>query len=257
MLFRSKDEFDEPLTDLDAALGRGAATSQTLFQGPLRARLELLFEKPLAQVTLDGGRTLKALCSREDFSPASGATVLGKFADGKPAWISNTHGTGRAFYIGTLPGQAYLQPAIPFSPMGKGGTQTSPWMIEPLDFDTAARDVSAAIQAALPLLPTGMPTAPNYRKVNPADQPILILSLTSDVLSRGQLYDLSSTLLAQRLSQVEGVGQVNISGGALPAVRIELDPDRLLAQGLALEDVRQAVIANHSNRPKEIGRAHV
>ena len=95
-----------------------------------------------------------------------------------------------------------------------------------------------------------MPTAPNYRKVNPADQPILILSLTSDVLSRGQLYDLSSTLLAQRLSQVDGVGQVNISGGALPAVRIELDPDRLLAQGLALEDVRQAVIANHSNRPK-------
>jgi multidrug efflux pump len=118
------------------------------------------------------------------------------------------------------------------------------------NIDSAARDVSAAIQAALPLLPTGMPTAPNYRKVNPADQPILILSLTSDVLSRGQLYDLSSTLLAQRLSQVDGVGQVNISGGALPAVRIELDPDRLLAQGLALEDVRQAVIANHSNRPK-------
>ncbi len=116
--------------------------------------------------------------------------------------------------------------------------------------DSAARDVSAAIQAALPMLPSGMPSAPGYRKVNPADTPILILSLTSVVLSRGQLYDLASTLLAQRLSQVEGVGQVNISGGALPAVRIEIDPDRLLAQGLGLEDVRQAVVAQNSLRPK-------
>ena len=116
--------------------------------------------------------------------------------------------------------------------------------------DSAARDVSAAIQAALPMLPSGMPSAPGYRKVNPADTPILILSLTSGVQSRGQLYDLASTLLAQRLSQVEGVGQVNISGGALPAVRIEIDPDRLLAQGLGLEDVRQAVLAQNSLRPK-------
>jgi multidrug efflux pump len=118
------------------------------------------------------------------------------------------------------------------------------------NIDSAARDVSAAIQAALPLLPTGMPTPPTYRKVNPADQPILILSLTSEVLTRGQLYDLASTFLSQRLAQVDGVGLVNISGGALPAVRIELDPDRLLAQGLALDDVRQAVLNNHSNRPK-------
>jgi AcrB/AcrD/AcrF family len=116
--------------------------------------------------------------------------------------------------------------------------------------DSAARDVAAAIQAALPLLPSGMPSAPSYRKVNPADAPVLILSLTSDLLSRGELYDLSSTLLAQRLSQLEGVGQVNISGGALPAVRVELDPDRLLAQGLSIEDVRVAVVAHHGNRPK-------
>lgn len=118
------------------------------------------------------------------------------------------------------------------------------------DIDSAARDVSAAIQAALPMLPGGMPSAPSYRKVNPADQPILILSLTSEVLGRGELYDIASTLLAQRLSQIEGVGQVNLGGGALPAVRIELDPDRLLAQGLSLEDVRLAVVAHHGNRPK-------
>ena len=118
------------------------------------------------------------------------------------------------------------------------------------NIDSAARDVAAAIQAALPLLPSGMPSAPTYRKVNPADSPVLILSLTSDTLSRGELYDLASTLLAQRLSQLDGVGQVNLSGGALPAVRIELDPDRLLAQGLSLEDVRLAVVAHHGNRPK-------
>jgi multidrug efflux pump len=118
------------------------------------------------------------------------------------------------------------------------------------DIDSAARDVSAAIQAALPMLPSGMPSAPSYRKVNPADQPVLILSLTSEVLGRGELYDIASTLLAQRLSQIEGVGQVNLGGGALPAVRIELDPDRLLAQGLSLEDVRLAVVAHHGNRPK-------
>lgn len=118
------------------------------------------------------------------------------------------------------------------------------------DIDSASRDVAAAIQAALPLLPSGMPSAPSYRKVNPADQPVLILSLTSEVLGRGELYDIASTLLAQRLSQVEGVGQVNLGGGALPAVRIELDPDRLLAQGLSLEDVRLAVVAHHGHRPK-------
>ena len=118
------------------------------------------------------------------------------------------------------------------------------------DIDSASRDVAAAIQAALPLLPSGMPSAPSYRKVNPADQPVLILSLTSEVLGRGELYDIASTLLAQRLSQVEGVGQVNLGGGALPAVRIELDPDRLLAQGMSLEDVRLAVVAHHGHRPK-------
>lgn len=133
-----KDEFDEPLTELDGVFGRGAAKASTFFKGPLRARLELLFEKPLDQVKLADGRTVKALCSREEFTPAAAATVLGKFSNGQPAWISHASGKGRAFYTGTLPGQAYLQPAIPFSPMGKGGSQTSPWMIEPVDFDASA-----------------------------------------------------------------------------------------------------------------------
>ena len=86
--------------------------------------------------------------------------------------------------------------------------------------DSAARDVQAAINAARTLLPTGMPSNPTYRKVNPADSPIMILALTSDLLTRGQMYDAASTVLAQKLSQVEGVGQATVSGGALPAVRV-------------------------------------
>ena len=118
------------------------------------------------------------------------------------------------------------------------------------DINGAARDVQAAINAARTLLPTGMPSNPSYRKVNPADAPIMILALTSATLTRGQMYDAASTVLAQRLAQVEGVGIVNISGGALPAVRIELDPDKVAAKGIALDSVRQAVVATTANRPK-------
>jgi multidrug efflux pump len=118
------------------------------------------------------------------------------------------------------------------------------------DIDGAARDVQAAINAARTLLPTDLPTRPTYRKVNPADAPIMILALTSDSLTRGQMYDAASTVLAQSLSQVDGIGQVNIGGGALPAVRIELDPNQLSSNGVSLESVRQAVVATNANRPK-------
>ncbi|MDR3005457.1 MAG: multidrug efflux RND transporter permease subunit, partial [Acidovorax sp.] len=115
--------------------------------------------------------------------------------------------------------------------------------------DSAARDVQAAINAARTLLPSGMPSNPTYRKVNPADAPILILALTSDSLTRGQMYDAASTVLAQKLSQVDGVGQASISGGALPAVRVELDPVRLAANGVSLEQVRTAITSTNANRP--------
>ena len=118
------------------------------------------------------------------------------------------------------------------------------------DINGAARDVQAALNAARALLPSGMPSNPTYRKVNPAESPILILSLTSDTLSRGELYDAASTVLTQRLSQVDGVGQVSIGGGALPAVRIELDPHKLSAVGLSTEQVRLAVVGFNANRPK-------
>ena len=120
------------------------------------------------------------------------------------------------------------------------------------DIDGAARDVQAAINAARGQLPTSLPSNPTYRKVNPAETPIIILALTSDTLSQGQLYDAASTVLAQRLSQVEGVGQVSIGGSSLPAVRVELDPNRLAANKLNMDDVRSAIVGTNANRPKGV-----
>ncbi len=118
------------------------------------------------------------------------------------------------------------------------------------DINGAARDVQAAINAARTLLPSGLPSNPTYRKVNPADAPVMILSLTSDSLTRGQMFDAASTVLAQSLAQVEGIGQVTIGGGALPAVRVSLDPNRLSANGISLDAVRLAITSSNANRPK-------
>src|SRR5437773_5997883 len=95
------------------------------------------------------------------------------------------------------------------------------------DINAAARDVQAAINAARGYLPANLPSNPNYRKVNPSDSPIIILSLTSSTLNKGQMYDAASTVMAQTLSQISGVGQVVVGGGALLAVRIELNPTML------------------------------
>src|SRR5690349_1404096 len=118
------------------------------------------------------------------------------------------------------------------------------------DIDGAARDVQAAINAARGDLPPNLPSNPTYRKVNPADAPILILALTSPTLSRGRMYDAASSILAQKLAQVPGVGQVIVGGGALPAVRVELNPLALSRYGLGLEDVRSVLAATNRNRPK-------
>src|SRR5579863_8954009 len=109
------------------------------------------------------------------------------------------------------------------------------------NIDAAARDVQAAINAARGYLPTNLPSNPSYRKVNPADSPIIILSLTSNALTKGQMYDAASTIMAQTLSQIPGVGQVVVGGGALPAVRIELNPAQLNKYGIGLEQVRTAI----------------
>ncbi len=118
------------------------------------------------------------------------------------------------------------------------------------DIDGAARDVQAAINAAQSLLPTGMPSRPSYRKVNPSDAPIMILTLTSDTYSQGQLYDFASTQLAQKISQTEGVGDVSVGGSSLPAVRVELNPSALFNQGVSLDAVRQAISNANVRRPQ-------
>ena len=118
------------------------------------------------------------------------------------------------------------------------------------DIDGAANDVQAAINAARTLLPTGMPSNPTYRKVNPADAPIMILSMTSETMTQGQMYDAASTILAQKLSQVGGIGQVTVGGSSLPAVRVELNPQTLYKYGIGMEEVRAAIVATNANRPK-------
>ena len=120
------------------------------------------------------------------------------------------------------------------------------------DINGAAREVQAAINTAQGLLPSGMPNRPTYRKTNPTESPMLVIALTSSTYSRGQMYDLASTILAQRFSQVDGVGQVTIGGGALPAVRVAVQPDKLAAHGLSLEDVRLAVMGTNAHGPKGV-----
>src|ERR1700741_746552 len=118
------------------------------------------------------------------------------------------------------------------------------------DINGAARDVQAAINAARADLPTNLRSNPTYRKFNPASAPILIYTLTSDTLMPAELYDAASTVLAQKLSQVEGVGEVSVSGGSLPAVRVELVPPALYKYGIGLEDVRAALGSANAHSPK-------
>jgi multidrug efflux pump len=118
------------------------------------------------------------------------------------------------------------------------------------DINGAARDVQAAINAARADLPTSLRTNPTYKKVNPADAPILVLTLTSDTATRGELYDAASTVLAQKLSQVDGIGEVGVSGSSLPAVRVDLIPQALYKYGIGLEDLRASLSSANAHSPK-------
>ena len=120
------------------------------------------------------------------------------------------------------------------------------------DIDGAARDVQAAINAASSLLPSNLPSRPKYNKINPSDAPIMLLALTSDTMSRGQMYDVASTILAQKISQIQGIGQVNVVGSSLPAVRVELNPLTLAKYGVSFAEVRTALASTNVNRPKGV-----
>jgi multidrug efflux pump len=118
------------------------------------------------------------------------------------------------------------------------------------NIDGAARDVQAAINAARSYLPTNLPSNPTYKKVNPADAPIMIIALTSDVYTQGELYDSASSIMQQRLSQIQGVGQVNVGGSSLPSVRVEINPTQLNSYGLGLQDVSAMLSRQNANIAK-------
>jgi len=118
------------------------------------------------------------------------------------------------------------------------------------DIDGAARDVEAAINAARTYLPANLPANPTYRKVNPADAPIIIIGLTSDIYDSGKLYDVASNIIQQKISQLKGVGQVSVGGGALPSVRVDVNPTQLNSYGLTLANIQSALSLQNSDRPR-------
>jgi multidrug efflux pump len=125
------------------------------------------------------------------------------------------------------------------------------------NIDAAARDVQAAINAARSNLPADLPSQPSYRKVNPADAPIVIIAMTSDVYTMGRMYDVADSILAQKISQVPGVGQVFVGGGASPAVRVEVDPAKLNDRGIALSTVAKVLQSANANQAKgQVGDDH-
>src|SRR5271154_5129050 len=118
------------------------------------------------------------------------------------------------------------------------------------DINAAAREVQAAINSAAGFLPANLPSLPKYRKINPADQPILLLKLESDVVPRPQLYDIASSVFAQKLSQVKGVGQVQVGGSSLPAVRVEVNPQPLSSYNVGLDQIGTFLQSANANVPK-------
>src|SRR4029077_3042520 len=118
------------------------------------------------------------------------------------------------------------------------------------DINAAAREVQAAINSAAGTLPANLPSLPRYRKINPADQPILLMTLESDVVPRPQLYDIASSVFAQKLSQIQGVGQVSVGGSSLPAVRVEVNPQPLSIYNVGLDQVGTFLQRSNANRPK-------
>jgi len=172
-------------------------------------------------------------------------SVSAQLPGASPETMAATVATPLERVLGRIPGLTEMT-----SSSSLGSTRVTLQFDLNRDADGAAREVAAAINAARSLLPSGMPSNPSYRKANPADSPILILSLTSSLATPGQMYDAASTVLAQRLSQVPGVGNVSVGGSSLPAVRIEMDLPALTRAGMAADAVRDAIGAANVNRPK-------
>ncbi|AYC32955.1 multidrug efflux RND transporter permease subunit [Pseudomonas cavernae] len=174
-------------------------------------------------------------------------TVQANLAGASPEIMASSVTTPLERSLGTISGITQMT-----SRTGQGSTRIILQFETDREINGAARDVQAAINASRNLLPSGMRSMPTYKKVNPSQAPIMVLSLTSDVLEKGQLYDLASTILAQSLSQVSGVGEVQVGGSSLPAVRVELEPQLLNQYGISLDEVRTAISNANVRRPKGV-----
>ena len=172
-------------------------------------------------------------------------TVQANLPGASPQIMASTVATPLERSLGTIAGIEQMT-----SRSGQGSTRIMIQFAAGRDIDAAAREVQAAINAAQTLLPSGMRSLPTYRKINPSAAPIMVLSMTSDVLSKGELYDVASSIVAQKLSQVPGVGEIQVGGSSLPAVRVSLEPRLLDQYGIALDEVRQAITEANVRRPK-------
>ncbi|MVW75920.1 multidrug efflux RND transporter permease subunit [Pseudomonas xionganensis] len=181
-------------------------------------------------------------------------TVQASLPGASPQIMASSVATPLERSLGTIAGISQMN-----SRSSQGNTRIMIQFDLDKDINAAAREVQAAINAASEMLPSGMRTPPSYRKVNPSQAPIMVLALTSEVLDKGQLYDVAATILAQKLAQIAGVGEVSIGGSSLPAVRVALEPRLLDQYGIALDEVRQRIAAANIKRPKgavEDGQRH-
>ncbi|MEZ5727061.1 MAG: efflux RND transporter permease subunit [Burkholderiaceae bacterium] len=217
-----------------------------------RSLYEIFVRRPVATTLLTVGLVLAGLLSVRLLPVAPVPNVeyptimVGAVLPGaSPEIMASTVANPLERRLGTLAGLSEV-----WSWSRQGRTTLSLQFDLERSINSAAREVQAGINAAAGALPTGMPRLPWYWKANPARSPVLILQMRSDVMGRDVMYDIASTRLAQRIAQVEGVGEVSLSGSSLPAVRVRVDPVALESLGISAETVRRAIVANNSNRPK-------
>src|SRR6188474_1711615 len=172
-------------------------------------------------------------------------TVSASLPGASPETMASSVATPLERALGTIAGVNEIS-----SQSSQGSTRINIQFDLDKNIDSAAREVQAAINASRSLLPSALPGMPSYRKINPSQAPIMLLALTSDTASTSQLYDLASTVLAQKVRQVTGVGDVTVGGGSLPAVRVELEPNALAHYGISLDDVRRTIGEANLLRPK-------
>ncbi|NYT58081.1 efflux RND transporter permease subunit [Alcaligenaceae bacterium] len=174
-------------------------------------------------------------------------SVSASMAGASPETMASSVATPLEQSLGSIAGLSEMS-----SRSSEGSTRISLMFDMDRDINSAARDVQAAINAARSMLPSSLRSNPTYNKVNPSSAPIMVLALTSATATQGQLYDLASTVLAQKLAQVEGVGEVTVGGSSLPAIRVSLNPLALNSAGVALDEVRAALSGANTMRPNGV-----